>query len=247
MKDLLHSLQRRVSEGRFFERILPLGVLATLAPLALYGYLGIFSRYGSDDYCLSAFFLQRNLVNAMIERYIVSTSRYTNIVFFGLVDKLFGWYNVAILPALMLILFVVGLYLLLKEIGEMFQLGWSRWMLFFLALLIVYFSVAQAPNLYETLYWRAGMTSHFAPLVFLPFFGTFLLKQIRKVKQHSPSLGIYVACFIIPVVIGGLSEPPTAFMITLLFLAVVAAWWSDVRYRRSVLSLLILSLMGALT
>jgi hypothetical protein len=248
MKALLHSMQRRYSEGQFFELALTLGVLATLIPLVLYAYLGIFSRYGSDDYCISAFYLQKNLVNAMILRYMTATSRYTNIIFTGLADKLLGWYNVAILPALMLTLFVLGLYLLLKEIGEMFQLGWSRWLVFFLSLLVVYFSVTQAPNLYETLYWRAGMTSHFAPLVFIPFFGTFLLKQIRKVQEGSPSLWVQMACFIIPLMIGGLSEPPTALMITILGLATVAAWWwSDVRDRRSILMLLAWSLLGALT
>ena len=223
-----------------------LGVLATLIPLALYAYLGIFSRYGSDDYCLSAFYTQKNLINAMIQRYMVATSRYTNIMFIGLVDKVFGWYNVAILPALILALFVLGFYLFLKEIGEMLQIQWSRWMVFFLSLWIVYFSVTQAPNLYETLYWRAGMTSHFAPLVFILFFGTFLLRQIRKARRRVPSPWVLAACFLIPVVIGGLSEPPTAFLITILFLAVCAAWWSDARYRRAVLSLLIWSLLGAL-
>ena len=91
------------------------------------------------------------------------------------------------------------------------------------------------------------MTSHFAPLVLIPFFGTFLVKQIRRVQEHSPSFQVQTACFLIPLIIGGLSEPPTALMITALFLAIVAAWWwSDVRRRRSVLRLLVWSLLGAL-
>lgn len=248
MNDSPRSLQRRFTNEKLLKLFLPIGVIATAVPLALYGYLGTFSRYGSDDYCISAFYLQSNLANAMIERYMVSTSRYTNIIFTGLADKLLGWYNVAILPTLMLTLFVLGLYLLLKKIVEMLQLSWSRWMIFFLALLVVYFSVAQAPNLYETLYWRAGMTSHFAPLVFIPFFATFLLRQIRRAQDRSPSFWTQAACFLIPLVIGGLSEPPTALMITILFLAVLASWWwSDDRYRRSILRLLIWSLLGALT
>ena len=44
-----------------------------------------------------------------------ASSRYTNILFIGLSDTVLGWYNVAILPALMLSLFVLGLYLLLKR------------------------------------------------------------------------------------------------------------------------------------
>jgi len=247
MKDLLRSMQRRFSEEKLLETALTLGVFAMLISLAIYAYLGIFSRYGSDDYCLSAFFLQGNLINAMIQRYMVSTSRYTNIIFIGIADKLFGWYNVAILPALMLALFVWGLYLLIKESVEILRLEWNHGMVFFLSLLVVYFSVTQAPNLYETLYWRAGMTSHFAPLVMIPFFGTFLVKQIRRVQEHSPSFQVQTACFIIPLMIGGLSEPPTALMIAALFLAIVAAWWwGDARRRRSVLKLFVWSLLGAL-
>jgi hypothetical protein len=146
----------------------------------------------------------------------------------------------------MLSLFVFGMYLLLKELAEMLQWGWSRGVTFLLALLVVYFSVMQAPDLYETLYWRAGMTSHFAPVVFMPFWGAFLLRQIRKAGQNLPSPWIQAACLLIPFVIGGLSEPPTASMITILGLAILAAWrWSDVLNRRSTLILLAWSLAGA--
>ncbi|HET9912625.1 MAG TPA: DUF6056 family protein [Anaerolineales bacterium] len=240
-------MKQRFSGEQLFRLALVLGVLAALIPLVLYAYLGMFSRYGSDDYCLSAFFHQDHLGRAMIERYNTSSSRYTNILFIGLVDKAFGWYNVVILPGLMIALLVSGLYLFLKEIGEMIGLRWSRWLFLLLSLLLSYFSIVQAPDLYETLYWRAGMTSHFAPVVFIPFFGAFLLRQIRNAKQRFPSILIQAACFVIPLLIGGLSEPPTALMITVLVLAIGAAWWwSDARHRRSVLMILAWALAGAL-
>jgi len=249
---MTNNSQSRTKQGfsaeQFFGLALALGILATFIALALYAYLGTFSRYGSDDYCLSAFFLRDNLGTAMVQRYFTASSRYTNILFIGLVDNLFGWYNVAILPGLMIALFVTGLYLLLKEIGEMLKLSWSRGLSLFLSLLLVYFSITQAPDLYQTLYWRAGMTSHFAPVVLIPFFGAFLLRQIRKANQHAPSILIQAACFLIPFLIGGLSEPPTAFMITALGLGICAAWWwSDARQRRPVLTVLAWSLLGALT
>src|SRR6266545_7793985 len=132
-------MKQRFSEEQFFRLALALGAFTTSVALALYAYLGTFSRYGSDDYCLSAFFLQKDLINAMIQRYMTATSRYTNIIFIGLADKLFGWYNVAVLPALMLALFLWGLYLLLREIVEMLSLSWGRLMVLFLSLFIVYF------------------------------------------------------------------------------------------------------------
>jgi hypothetical protein len=246
----MSAIRRRLtrSEDPFFRLALAIGIVTTLAALALYAYLGTFSRYASDDYCLSAFFLTDNFLGAMIQRYLISSSRYTNILFIGLADKLFGWYNVAVLPALMLSLFVIGMYLFLKEISDILQWGWSRWMTFLLSLLVVYFSIAQAPDLYETLYWRAGMTSHFAPLVFMPFLGAFLIWQIRKAMQSLPSLWVQATCFLLPFAIGGLSEPPTALMITILGLAVPAAWrWGNPHNRRSIMILLAWSLAGAIT
>ena len=218
------------------------------AGLAMFAYLGIFSRYSSDDYCLSAFFLSGDFIDIMTRRYFVSSSRYTNILFIGFVDNLFGWYNVAILPALMLILFVFGLYLLLKEIGQILALGWSRWLVFLMAVSLAYFSVQQIPALYETLYWRAGMTSHFAPLVFIPFLGVFLLRQIKLAEQRPPSLWIKAFCFLIPFLIGGFSEPPTALMVTVLTLAIFAVLqWVRMESRRSILTILLLALVGSLS
>ena len=247
MNDLLARLQRRFAEDPLFVLALSTGIVTTLAALGLYAYLGFFSRYASDDYCLSAFFLSDDFLHAMIERYYISSSRYTNILFIGLSDQLLGWHNVAILPALMLSLFVLGLYLFLQGISEAFRWGWSRGMVFFLSLLVIYFSINQAPDLYETLYWRAGMTSHFAPVVFLPFWGAFLVRQILNAGKGRPALWVQVACFLIPFMIGGFSEPPTAWMITILGLAIVAAWlWRDPAKRRSTLILLSWSLVGAI-
>lgn len=239
-------MRQRFTEEQWLWLALFLGITTTIIGLGLFAYLGTFSRYTSDDYCLSAFFLNDNLVDEMTRRYYVSSSRYTNILFIGLVDLLFGWYNVAILPVLMLALFVLGLSLFLKEIVQSLALGWNHWMIVFLAVSIAFFSVLQAPALYETLYWRAGMTSHFAPLVFIPLFGAFLLKQIRLAEKSFPSLWIQLACLIIPFIIGGFSEPPTTVMITVLLLAIFGTWmWGRREVRKPILILLIWSFVGA--
>ncbi len=227
---------------------LGLGILTTFLALALYGYLGTFSRYGSDDYCLSAFFYrQGSFLQLMVERYMTSSSRYTNILFIGLVDKLFGWYNVAVLPALMLALFVWGTYLFLQEIVRIASLGWSRLLVLFLAGLVVYFSVMQAPSLYEILYWRAGMTSHFAPVVFLTFLGAFLLREIRLAAQRPPQLWSLVLCFLGAFVVGGFSEPPLTMLITILILGLAAVWlWDHSPARPARFSLLFWTLAGSI-
>jgi hypothetical protein len=232
----------------WLQPVLYLGIFTTLLTLGLYGYLGTFSRYGSDDYCLSAFFFREgNFIDLMVQRYMNASSRYTNILFIGLADTLFGWYNVAVLPPLMLGLFVWGAYLLLKEIVSFSSLGWNRLFTFLLSTLGVYFSVMQAPALYETLYWRAGMTSHFAPLVFLTFLGAFLVKEIRLAGERKPSIWSYVLGFLGALVIGGFAEPPVAVLITVLGLSMLAVWLGSAPASRSPrFAILAWSLAGAL-
>src|ERR1700752_1702184 len=99
-------MKQKFSEEQWFWLSIFLGVLTTSIGLGLFAYLGTFSRYTSDDYCLSAFFLNDDLEDQSSRQCFVSSSRYTNILFFGLVDKIFFWYNVASRPALMLPLFV---------------------------------------------------------------------------------------------------------------------------------------------
>jgi len=249
MNDDLPREKNKNPNERVFGSIVFLGIITTFLVLGLYGYLGTFSRYGSDDYCLSAFFLREgDLFSRIIQRYMIDSSRYTNILFIGLVDSLFGWYNVAILPGLMLALFSLGLFWFLFETARIFDpLGWSLKLSIYTAGLILYFSIIQAPNLYETLYWRAGMTSHFAPLVFLPFLGIFLLRQIRIFRESVQPPRVRIIAFLSAFMLGGFSEPPIAMLITILILAGAAVWWwGDPRYRRPILLLLAWTLAGAL-
>ncbi|MCC6298411.1 MAG: hypothetical protein IT314_03880 [Anaerolineales bacterium] len=236
-----------IRTDKLFRWVALVGILAAVGALALYGYLGTFSRYGSDDYCLSAFYYSDvNLFSRLVDRYQHASSRYANILFIGLVDGLFGWHNVAILPPLMIGVFVLGCYLLLTECSRVFSLGWNRAFCFFLASLLLFFSLLQAPNLYETLYWRAGMTSHFAPLAFMPFLFVFLLRAIRKAGDSTPPLWMRGAGFMLAFILGGFSEPPIALLVTILFLAFIALWRrKDLPHRRAALHVLSWTFLGA--
>lgn len=221
-------------------------MLAVSIALGLFGYLGTFSRYTSDDYCLSAFYFEPGgLVENVVMYYNTTSSRYTNILFIGLVDKVLGWYNPAILPPLMVALLVYGLYLFVDQTQATARWRWSRWLSFYLAALAGFFSLVQSPDLYQTLYWRAGMTSHFAPIAFVPFLCAFVMKQIRLASERKPSARVYAACFGIAFVMGGFSEPPTTLMISALVLAIAGVWWwTNTLARRAILSILTWTLGG---
>jgi hypothetical protein len=90
------------------------------------------------------------------------------------------------------------------------------------------------------------MTSHFAPLAFMPFLFVFLLRQIRKAGAMIPSWWIRGAVLLLTFTLGGFSEPPVALMVTILTLAILFVWWRrDLHGRRAVLHLLSWALLGA--
>ena len=238
-------MKRKFSEEQFFRVALFVGIITVLIALAFYAYLGIFSRYGSDDYCNTSFFLSGDLVSQMLYRYQYQTNRYSNILLIGLAEKTLGWYNVAILPSVMITLFVIGTYMFLDKVRQLRQVRLERSILFFLSVSVVFFSLLQAPNLFEVLYWRAGMATHFAPLVFMLFLGAFLLHQIGSSENRSLVGAVGPACFIGFFFVGGFSEPPAALMITTLLLAIVAVqfWGRNLSHRR-IIALLLWSLAG---
>lgn len=238
-------MKYKFSGNHFFHWVLFLGIFTAFLGLALYAYLGVFSRYGSDDYCNTSFFLSGDLPGQMIDRYLHFTNRFSNILFIGVAEKIFGWYNVAILPALMIALFVLGTYLFLKKIKQVVALNMEPAMILFLSVLVVFFSILQAPDLYQTLYWRASMATHFAPLVFMLLLGTFLLHQIGSVQSNSRAIAVGLICFIAFFLVGGFSEPPAAVMITVLLLTIFAIQiWDRSHSRRYVTALLLWSLAG---
>lgn len=247
MNNFLNGLKRRFSAEPYFWLALSLGILTTSIALVLYAYLGTFSRYGSDDYCNSSFFLSGDLVSQMINRYLYMTNRYSNILFIGVAERIFGWYNVAILPSVMIILFVIGTYKFFDKIKELAVVKLESRIVLFISVSLVFFSLLQAPNLHETLYWRAAMATHFAPLVFMLFLGTFLFNQIRSLENRPLARRAGLTCLIASFLVGGFSEPPTAMMITILSLAIFAIWiWGKDQSHRRIIAILLWSLAGAL-
>lgn len=219
-----------------FRAILLVAVIAMLTAVGVYAYLGSFSRYIADDYCEAVRVTTVSPFQAVFDRYsdgsFRSANRYSNILFVGFSEML-GPNSIPITIVLMIILWTVGLSWLVHEIRNFCNVKWSPLVDVFLGSTIAFMSFLQAPNLFQTVYWRSSMMTHFAPLVFGSLVFSFLLRQIRYSETRPISPIVYGFAFAASYVLTGFSEPPAATFVTAFFLLLIAIWLWNKRVNRN--------------
>ena len=218
------------------------GVFAVTAALAVYAYLGLFTRYMGDDYCLLLDLKTGNVFAKSLEKYLLKSNRFSNLFVLGLWE--FFPKNIAFVPALHLLLWVLGLYWLLTELNKALGLKIETPFRLFTAEAIILFSFYTAPNVFQVLYWRPGQVSYLTPIVLFTFVSAWLIKLVRE-GRSSPWLAAvftFIAFFN-----GGLSETLGVLHISILALAIVCVYFFDKSPRRKpALTLLTALLIGAI-
>ena len=225
---------------------LVLMLAVVLAGLIIFAAAGTTSRLIQDDYCYAAIlrgpFFERQLTSYLQET-TYSANRYSLTLGMG-VSGLFGPVSVQILPAIILVLWVIGLYLLLTELARRYE--WQRmssleyWLV---AALLVFLTLALTPNWIQVFYWRAGMLPYTAPLVS----GTWLFWLVlRTARTNRFKLLSLAAIFLLAVLSGGFSETAGAVLVVLtgltLFVALIRA-----NTQRSLITPLTAAFIGSVT
>jgi hypothetical protein len=195
--------------------------IAILAALSVYAYMGIFSRYQADDYCLAWNGTTRPFLDAQTTWYKTDSSRYSATLVYTLSDKLGRW-TVPALPAFVLAVWLAGTFWLVTRLQRIFHLDFPPIASLFIAELWLYFVLLLAPNLYQILYWRSGMVVYLLPLVFLTYLAVFLLAQVSNPsrKWRSVLAGLVILFFYLN---GGFSETIATIQIGMLALTLVAS------------------------
>lgn len=235
----------------FFRYVIWICALVVLSVALVYAYLGIYSYYLADDYCEAARVENASSpVMAVLERYTAenwprATMRYSNLLFVGMGESL-GKNNLPLTISVMILLWFAGLVLSVRAIRILLKVDWEFQVDLFLGLIFGFFSLLQAPSLFQTIYWRSAMMTHFAPLVFGSFLFAFMIQQVRQTDDKTLSLPVYLLIFIASFFIAGFSEPPTTTMLTALPLLMVFVWFREKpTARRNRLALLAVPLAGA--
>jgi len=212
--------------------------------LSIYAYLGTFSRHLADDYC-AVDFIKKDFFTALWINYTNVSDRFSNFMLITF-SEVVGPQTVAVLPALMIILWVISIAWLLYEASRFSGQVWDKSIILTLTFLLVFFALLQAPNRFQILYWRSSLATHFAPLVFMPYLASSILRSITSAAKVSPSYWVYPLVFFASFILGGFSEPTAVVIISLLALAIFSTWlWMTRPTRGTALSLLLWSFAGA--
>ena len=231
-----------------FNALMGLMVAAELFAIGMLSYLGAFSRYISDDYC-EAVITRGGAVlpvvfNIYSEGIFRGTNRFTKFLFLTLAERL-GNFNIQIVPALMILIWLAGLIWSVNQFRRLAGIRLPVIFDFFAAASVIFFSMWQAPNYFQTFLWRSGMATHFAPIAFMPLLGGFVLSLINSAKK--PALWLSLIVFPGSFLVGGFSEPPAAFMVVIIITFMMIIWrWDDVSRRRTAVKLLSYALVGTL-
>jgi len=180
--------------------------LAFAIPLAAYTYMGSFMRIIGDDYCYTAILRQFGFLMTQWQSYVaiggLNGNRYSMILFSTLVG-LFGPKANAALPGLALLIWLAGLAWAWRNGTRL--AGFPRVRLFWLlaAEVLVFFTLSQAPDLDQVLYWRTGMLNYLAPIISGTILLGFILWQINRPRARVILLG---ATFLLALISAGFSE-----------------------------------------
>lgn len=236
-------------EEIIFRYILMICVFAMFVAIGAYAYLGTFSRYLADDYCEAVSVSKNSPIIAVIDRYTAgawrAANRYSNLLMVGVTER-FGNHNMQVTNVAMVLLWAIGLSWVVHELRRLFKVDWFLHFDIFWGITLSFFSFLQAPNLFQTVYWRSSMSTHFAPLVFGSFLSAFLIRQLRCLRIEQSSRLIDVVVFVAAFILAGFSEPSTTTMVTFLLLLMTAVWlWEKAPVKQKYLALLAWTFAGA--
>jgi hypothetical protein len=212
----------KIDDGtpKWHNPIMALMVIVLILSILPFIYTGTFSRYQADDYCFSSSLIQNGYLGALKDSYQTWSNRFSTILVIGLIDPL-KVTGLRILPGVLIIGMLGGLYLLIQELKKRMVWKIGRTESFILAAMITFFTIYTAPDQFQSFYWRSGSITYTLPVVILPF----LLTLILRADRHAMALRMFLltggSIFLLALLNGGFSETTAAFQTVIFVLLFV--------------------------
>lgn len=206
-------------------------------------YLGIYTRFHADDFCMAGDANKLGLLNMLVKWYTTWTGRFTFILGTGLLGlggpKMAGWMPI-VFGVLWLGALIWAFYPLLNKHGWIMPSVWS--ILAGGVIILVLFQ--STPNLFQSFYWQDGLVNYSLPLLGSTIITGFLLRRWNEERSSIPAIFfMFFASFIL----GGFTEAFSSVQVSFYFLLLFAAFiFSKGKSRKGIVPLLLAGLLGGL-
>ncbi len=166
---------------------------------AVFIYRGLFTRLWADDYCFSGIYVEYGFLGGLAHLYNHISNRFSAYLFSALTDWI-SWQSIRFIIPLVIPALLAGLIIFFRKIFIVASKReqWLTYLLF--GQIVLFFTLLQAPNLDQGVYWRSGMSHYFLPLIPYVFLVKWALFPDKIRKWHI------VPIFLLAFLSAGLSE-----------------------------------------
>lgn len=205
---------------------LPLFILfmPTAIVLALYGYLGSFTRMLADDFCSAYYASRLGLLRSIWYWYLNWSGRYTAFGVDWLMEKM-GTPALPLIPPLSLLVWVIfttiAVYLSLRHVLPQ---GNMSWVSLTLGTLFPFVVLSLSPNVPQSLYWWNGMRSYTLPLILLTIYAVLFQFGVERLKSGRGMIAGSLLSFLFMFANGGLGETYVVFQLALMISLLTLEW-----------------------
>lgn len=196
------------------------GVFTTGLALVAYAYLGTFSRYYADDFCMSGLVVRHGFWSGQWIQYSTWSNRFAGMFTLAVSDFL-GPSFVRVWTALALLLWVIVLTYALGQISRLLRLVAPKWLLLLFAEWIIFSTILLAPEVYQTIFWRVGIITYTLPLVFLAVLAGLIAQGYLRAVNGKKVVGYAAGTGLLAFFAGGFSETYLALQTSTLVILLV--------------------------
>jgi len=222
------NLQTRIhQEDSIYQRlpkvILIAGSVFFLIPNIFFVIQGFSIRYWADDFCFSGFLREYGFTHGLIKFYSTTSNRFSAFMFTGF-SELFGENAIRMIPSIIIIAFGFIVYKIINEILVKFHIEQTKTISILFSQILLFFILYLAPNIHQSVYWRAGLSHYFLPVPILLYL-ILMIFSWRKIEEKTQIKDIFL--ILVSFFSAGLSESYAALQAGLLGIALLFVLFLD--------------------
>jgi hypothetical protein len=207
-------------------------IFACLTLVAAFsGYIatGSFMRLSGDDYCFGAVETEHGFWQGLVHAYLRETAFDGDRFSLDITSLFSSWVGPlasAILPGLVLLLWMAGTYLAVRGLFDLLGRNTEKsgsfhtFQILLISGLVIFFSLYLAPNLGQSLYWRSGLLTYLMPMTVFTYSIAFFINSIGVYRVRWLR---WTTLFVLALFAAGFSEAVAALELGFYGLVLVSA------------------------